>query len=86
MNIQQIRTCLNQAGKKVCRRQVIRYINALNIKPLGVRQRPQVYHADTADLIMQHLGLETGQDRWSRFAARENAIITMKQIKAGRGK
>ena len=44
--------------QKTCSKvQLRRYLTALDIKPLGVRQRPQQYADDTAARILAHLGI-----------------------------
>jgi hypothetical protein len=53
--IQTILSELNQV--KPCTRQNLYvYLGRLNIKPLGVRQRPQNYPPDTAARVLHHLG------------------------------
>lgn len=43
---------------KTCSRaQLYTYIKALGIEPVGARQRPQRYPADTAQKVLKHLGL-----------------------------
>lgn len=56
MTIDQITNTV-AASKPVSRRQVIRYLNDCRISPIGIRQRPQQYPADSADRILTHLGL-----------------------------
>jgi len=59
MTIEQITLHVNRF-KPASRRQVIRYLNACNLKPLGARQRPQQYPDTSATEILAHLGLCTG--------------------------
>lgn len=48
---------LAAAGKQVTVQQLYRYFNKLEISPSGAPQRPQQYPEDTAQRILQHLGL-----------------------------
>ena len=77
MTTKQIILNLKDAGKPVSMMQLYRYFDTLNIKPLGIRQRPQQYPADAADTILRALGL-TPQPKAS--------IPTMKQLKAEKRK
>jgi hypothetical protein len=43
--------------KPCSRRQLLRYLQDLKIKPVGIRQRPQLYAEDTPQLVLAHLGL-----------------------------
>lgn len=58
MTIEQIRQQVSRV-KPLSRSQLFRYIRALKIKPLGVRQRPQQYPAATPQKITVFLGLST---------------------------
>lgn len=62
--------------KPCSRAQVYRHIAALKIEPIGARQRPQQYPANSAQRILEHLGHAAPQK-----------IITVKRAKqlAGRG-
>lgn len=53
-----IQTILSELNRvKPCTRQNLYvYLGQLGIKPLGVRQRPQQYPADTASRVLAHLG------------------------------
>jgi hypothetical protein len=42
--------------KPVCREMLYNYLRRLGIKPIGARQRPQLYPPDTAKKILTHLG------------------------------
>lgn len=55
----QINEIIDAVGKfkPVKRRQVCRYLVAFKIAPLGIRQRPQQYPANSAQLILAYLGL-----------------------------
>ena len=77
MTTAQIIAGLASAGKPVSQAQLYRYLDTLNIKPLGIRQRPQQYPADAADTILRALGL-TPQPK--------SSIPTMKQLKAEKRK
>jgi hypothetical protein len=46
--------------KKVTVKQVRIYIKECRIQHLGVRQRPQQYPDDSAEIILRHLGLNGG--------------------------
>lgn len=58
MTIEQI-TQTVAAVKPASRRQVARYLAACGIAPIGARQRPQNYPEDSAERILQYLGLLT---------------------------
>lgn len=46
------------SGKAVSRRQVVRYLRDLEIRPLGrLRQRPQIYPDDAGKRILAELGI-----------------------------
>lgn len=47
--------------KKVSLRQVQNYIYACRIQHVGVRQRPQEYPEDSAEIILRHLGIQNGK-------------------------
>lgn len=78
--------------KPVSHRQLIRYLVAFNIKPLGIRQRPQQYPADTADRILKHLGFETGAaapkgavaNGSANLGRRAVSLISLPQIRAAK--
>lgn len=58
--------------RTVKRRQVLRYMKQLKIKPAGtIRQRPQQYPDETPKIILTNLGLR---------------IVTMPQLRAERAK
>ena len=57
--------------------QLRRYITQLNIKPLGVRQRPQRYPADTTEKVLEHLGIGLPK-------AEPVKLPTMRQLRAER--
>lgn len=57
--------------------QLRRYIAQLKIKPLGVRQRPQRYPADTTARVLEHLGIELPK-------AEPVKLPTMRQLRAER--
>jgi len=56
MTVQQILIRI-QPQKPLSRPAVYNYLKALKIKPIGARQKPQRYPEDSADRILQHLGL-----------------------------
>lgn len=77
--------------KPVGRRQIIRYRDALKIKPMGVRQRPQQYPADSAERILIHLGIsavpvasfvEEHNDRVEKGLARHLMSFPAKKLSA----
>lgn len=47
--------------KSITRETLYVYIRRCKIKPLGIRQRPQHYPADTATRILFKLGLANGK-------------------------
>ncbi len=76
---------LKAGGKPCCQPQLYRYLKAFRIKPAGIRQRPQIYPADTAQRILNHLGLAVAQaEEPSRRAlhARPARLISPSQLKA----
>ena len=56
MTTNQTLRALRRAGKIIGVTRLYHFLNKLGIEPLGVRQRPQQYPADTAERILQHLG------------------------------
>lgn len=54
--LDQIITAVRQ-HRPCSRRQVIRWLDAVGIGPVGVRQRPQRYPMESAAAILAHLGL-----------------------------
>lgn len=54
--IEEIRTQIER-HRPVSLRQVHRYFKRFKIKPCGARQRPQIYPADSAKIIIKNLGL-----------------------------
>lgn len=54
-----IKTVLSELNRvKQCGRAMLYiYLRDLRIKPLGAKQRPQLYPADTANRILNHLGI-----------------------------
>jgi len=61
--------------------QLRRYIRALEIKPIGARQRPQRYPDETAGKILKHLGFEEHEN-----GHRKNRIPTINQLRNERAK
>lgn len=92
MTIDQIREGV-AIMKPVSRRQIIRYLVQLNIKPEGIRQRPQHYPHNAASLILDALGpvnpmraRNTGT-AWKTPRAKVAAKLpTMPQLRAERQK
>lgn len=70
--IEQILEEVSKAGKQCSRRQLFRYFGAVTppIKPVGSRQRPQLYPDDAPIRIKVHLGLSG-----------DVATLTMRQLK-----
>jgi hypothetical protein len=66
MTIDQITEAI-QPHKPVSKRQVIRYLNDCEIRPIGNRQRPQRYPDNAPNRILVHLGIVP--DVAIRFAA-----------------
>ena len=85
MKIDQIIATLTKYGKTLKTCQLYRHLKRAGIKPVGARQRPQKYPADTALRLAQYLGLELTPTATTRPARRTAPakIITLKQIKAG---
>ena len=90
MTINEITKTVTKAKGAIRRRQIYRYIAALDIKPLGCRQRPQIYPPDTANRILAHLGLTviveplvrtTRQKHTSKSQSARAALLSLKQIK-----
>jgi hypothetical protein len=72
--LDQILVELHQA--KFCsRRQIQRYLKFLKIKPVGTRQIPQRYPADSTAQILRHLGWQV-----------DTELITVKEAKRRAGK
>ncbi len=82
MTIEQI-TQTVAAVKPASRRQVVRYLNALEISPVGARQRPQNYPDDAANRILKHLGLNGGAQAKRQASTR---IPSMAELRAERKK
>ena len=59
MTPSQILLALRKGGKRCSQPQLYRYFSMFGIKPAGIRQRPQIYPADTAERILVHLGFLT---------------------------
>jgi hypothetical protein len=57
MTIRMIQRSLAANGKRVKMRQLRQYIKDCGIQHLGIRQRPQQYPDNAAEIIMSHLGL-----------------------------
>ena len=75
------------AVKPVSRRQVLRYMKAAFIQPIGCRQRPQPYPDDTAERIKKLLGLNGNGHR--KPAARNGGngregVVTMPALRKAR--
>lgn len=58
MTTEQIQAQLRRAGKPVCRFTLYRYLRRFRIRPVGPRQCPQRYPADSAERIIRGLGLK----------------------------
>ena len=79
--------------KETSRRQVQRYLKACEIKPIGPKQRPQRYPENSAQLILEWLGLGFGgevsvataryRETLSQKAAR---LPSMNELRASRKK
>jgi hypothetical protein len=66
---------------KITRRQCYRYMDACQIRPLGARQRPQQYPADTAGRILAHLGFAVKDQKQETPLQKENRIAAAFGIK-----
>lgn len=71
MTVSQIREAL-APHKPVSTAQLCRYLEALKIEPIGARQKPQHYPADTPNQILKHFGF--------------GRIITLNELRAERRK
>lgn len=93
MTIDQITEAI-KPFKPSSRRQVIRYMNACGLEPIGARQRPQHYPKNSANRVLVHLGIVPPIQK--RFVADKSAkvingasvvkIPTMPQLRAERKK
>ena len=81
MTIEQIKSRMT-AVKPVDIRTVKRYLRSLNIKQLGIRQRPQNYPDNTPALILSALGFETALLPFKKTFA----LVTAKQLRAEKRK
>ena len=73
--------------KPASKRQVIRYLNACKVKPMGIRQRPQQYPANAVDKIMMRLGLVYGVKKAVlKFNAQVRGLPSMSELRATRQK
>jgi hypothetical protein len=71
MTIIEIKKCLAPT-KAVSTAQLYRYLKLLKIQPVGPKQHPQHYQADTPARILDYLGLRS--------------IVSMSQLRAERAK
>ena len=90
MTIEEIKSSM-EAVKPVDIRTVKRYLRSLNIKPLGIRQRPQNYPDNTPALILSALGFETAllparPLTHPKPFKKSFALVTSKQLHAAKGK
>jgi hypothetical protein len=60
-----------------------RQIKALDIQPIGARQRPQRYPADAAATILRHWGIEPNATNGTR-EPKPARIVTMPELRAAR--
>lgn len=75
--------------KPVSRRQLIRYIVKLQIKPEGIRQRPQHYPFNAASRILDALGPVnpmTAKNNGTAWKTPRAKLPTMPQLRAARKK
>lgn len=63
--------------------QLYRYFAAFHIAPIGVRQRPQLYPDDTAERILQNLGLAEPN---GGKPANGSKLVSLRQLRAARGR
>ena len=59
MTTKQTLQALRRAGKPIQKSRLYLLLADLSINPVGARQRPQIYPADTAERILVHLGFLT---------------------------
>jgi triphosphoribosyl-dephospho-CoA synthetase len=57
MTATQILQRLKAGGKTISAVHLYRYFQKFHIRPVGIRQRPQVYPEDAAERILENLGL-----------------------------
>ena len=70
------------AVKPVSQRQLQRYLAQLNIKPSGIRQRPQQYPETAPQSILAALGLSYGSPLVPAPQTRSSAgLISAKQLR-----
>ena len=87
--IQTVLTEINQV-KQCGRAQLYIYLRQFGIAPIGVKQRPQLYPADTANRILTHLGITAGiptATMPNAKAARRDtraALVTLPQLRQQR--
>ena len=89
MTLQSICGQLESAGKPAHLKTVHNYLRTLKIKPLGARQRPQNYPADSAARILQHLGLAPivrARNNGTAWKTPRAKLPTMSQLRAERQK
>jgi hypothetical protein len=87
MTVQDILKAL-RPYKRVSKPQVYRYFRALDIEPLGARQRPQQYSEDTPLRIRIHLGdpklVSLSTLKAEKRKARRNGRNALRSVKLGR--
>lgn len=83
ITIQEIAGICAEAGRPFSRTGLLRHLDTLGISPIGARQRPQRYPADTADKVLAHLGLTNGANGKNHNNGR---ILTTAQIMRKAGK
>lgn len=79
MTIEEILEEVSQR-KQCSKRTLFRYLDVLDIQPLGARQRPQHYPEDSAAKVLEHLGL---RDATPHKPAR---VISVNRLLAARAK
>lgn len=79
MTIKAIQEKIAAGGKSLNRSGLYLHLNKLGIEPIGCRQRPQLYPADTAERVLAHFGLNGTRHHSGR-------ILSLKEIhrRAGR--
>jgi hypothetical protein len=88
MTASEIREKVSQQ-KPVSRPQLYRYIKALNITPIGARQKPQRFPDDAADRILIHLGFKNGTAKVTHSVAATptgKTVLSLRTLKSERNK
>lgn len=89
MTITEIQNGLAKAGKSVSPASVYVYLSKLEIKPVGAKQRPQPYPADSLARILKHLGLAEANGWLGPFSDKDTAagrLASMPELRRDRAR